>query len=152
MAAMKSRLLIAALALATTPFAALAQVSITDPWVRGTVPGQKVTGAFMQITSATDASLVAVTSPVAKVTEIHTMSHEGGVMKMRRVEAIALPAGKPVELGPGGYHVMLMDVGQPLKEGETVPLTLTFADKAGNRTTQAVSATVRALAAPAHKH
>ena len=57
-------------------------------------------------------------------------------MKMRRVEAISLPAGKPVELGPGGYHVMLMDVGQPLKEGETVPLTLTFADKAGNRTTR----------------
>jgi len=149
---MKSRFRIAAFALALLPFAAQADVSVSDAWVRGTVPGQKVTGAFMQITSATDASLVAVTSPVAKVAEIHTMSHEGGVMKMRRVEAIALPAGKPVELGPGGYHVMLMDVGQPLKEGETVPLTLTFADKAGNRTTLAVSATVRALAAPAHKH
>ena len=149
---MKSRFRIAAFALALLPFTAQADVSVSDAWVRGTVPGQKVTGAFMQITSATDASLVAVTSPVAKVAEIHTMSHEGGVMKMRRVEAIALPAGKPVELGPGGYHVMLMDVGQPLKEGETVPLTLTFADKAGNRTTLAVSATVRALAAPAHKH
>jgi periplasmic copper chaperone A len=152
MAAMKSGLLLAAIALACTPFAALAQVSVSDAWVRGTVQGQKATGAFMQITSATDASLVAVTSPVAKVAEIHTMSHEGGVMKMRRIEAISLPAGKPVELGPGGYHVMLMDVGQPLKEGDKVPLTLTFADKAGNRTTQAVSATVRPLASPAHKH
>jgi periplasmic copper chaperone A len=152
MLTMKMRLFLATVAVALTPLTALAQVSISDAWVRGTVPGQKVTGAFMQITSATDASLVAVTSPVAKVAEIHTMSHEGGVMKMRRVEAIALPAGKPVELGPGGYHVMLMDVGQALKEGDKVPLTLTFADKAGNRTTQAVSATVRALAAPAHKH
>jgi periplasmic copper chaperone A len=152
MLTMKTRLFLATVAVALTPLTALAQVSISDAWVRGTVPGQKVTGAFMQITSATDASLVAVASPVAKVAEIHTMSHEGGVMKMRRVEAIALPAGKPVELGPGGYHVMLMDVGQALKEGDKVPLTLTFADKAGNRTTQAVSATVRALAAPAHKH
>jgi copper(I)-binding protein len=149
---MKTRLFLATVALALTPFAALAQVSVTDAWVRGTVPGQKVTGAFMQITSATDASLVAVTSPVAKVAEIHTMSHDGGVMKMRPVEAIPLPAGKAVELGPGGYHVMLMDVGQPLKEGDTVPLTLTFADKAGKKTTQSVTATVRALAAPAHKH
>jgi periplasmic copper chaperone A len=152
MLTMKTRLFLATVAVALTPLTALAQVSISDAWVRGTVPGQKVTGAFMQITSATDVSLVAVASPVAKVAEIHTMSHEGGVMKMRRVEAIALPAGKPVELGPGGYHVMLMDVGQALKEGDKVPLTLTFADKAGNRTTQAVSATVRALAAPAHKH
>ena len=152
MAAMKHTHFLAAFVLALTPLAALGQVSVTDAWVRGTVPGQKVTGAFMQITSANDVSLVAVTSPVAKVVEIHTMSHEGGVMKMRRVEAIALPAGKPVELGPGGYHVMLMDVGQPLKEGESVPLTLTFADKAGHKTTQAVSATVRALASTSHKH
>ena len=152
MTAMKSRFRIALLAFALLPFAAQADVSVSDAWVRGTVPGQKVTGAFMQITSAADTSLVAVTSPVAKVVEIHSMSHEGGVMKMRRIEAIPVPAGKPVELGPGGYHVMLMDVSQPLKEGEQVPLTLTFADKAGNRTTQSVSATVRGLGAPSHKH
>ena len=149
---MKTKLRIACIAFALAPLAAAAQVSVKDAWVRGTVAGQKATGAFMQITSATDTALVAVASPVAKVVEIHTMSHEGGVMKMRAVDAIAVPAGKPVELGPGGFHVMLMDLGQPLKEGEKVPLTLTFADKSGKKTTQEVTATVRPLATAQHKH
>jgi copper(I)-binding protein len=73
------------------------------------------------------------------------MTMDGGMMKMRAIPQIALPAGKPVTLGPGGYHVMLMDLAQPLKEGETVPVTLTFADKDGRRTTQDVKAPVRAL-------
>lgn len=152
MKAMKTTLFIAGFALALAPLAAFAQVSIKDPWVRGTVPGQKATGAFMQITSGADTSLVAVTSPVAKVVEIHTMTHEGGVMKMRAVDAVSVPAGKPVELSPGGFHVMLMDLGQPLKEGEKVPLTLTFADKSGKKTTQDVTATVRALNTSPMKH
>jgi copper(I)-binding protein len=152
MPAMDKRLVVAGLALALAPLSALAQVSVKDAWVRGTVPGQKATGAFMQITSGSDTSLVAVASPVAKVVEIHTMSHEGGVMKMRAVPAIPVPAGKPVELSPGGYHVMLMDLGRPLKEGDKVPLTLTFADKAGKKSTQDVTATVRALAAAHGKH
>jgi copper(I)-binding protein len=149
---MNPRRLLASLALAALPLAAMAQVSIKDPWVRGTVAGQKATGAFMQITSGSDTSLVAVSSPVAKVVEIHTMSHEGGVMKMRAVDAIRVPAGKTVELGPGGFHVMLMELGQPLKEGDKVPMTLTFADKSGKRTTQEVTATVRPLASSQHKH
>lgn len=143
----------AGLVLALAAVAAHAQVVVKDAWVRGTVPGQKATGAFMQLQSPSDASLVAVSSPVAKVVEIHTMAMEGGVMKMRPVEAIALPAGSAVDLKPGGYHVMLMDVGA-LKDGETVPLKLTFADKAGKRTTQDVNAVVRPLAdgagAPRH--
>jgi copper(I)-binding protein len=149
---MKTRLVVAGLALVLAPLAAMAQVSVEDAWVRGTVPGQKATGAFMQITSGSDTSLVAVTSPVAKVVEIHTMSHEGGMMKMRAVDAIPVPAGKRVELSPGGYHVMLMDLGQPLKEGDKVRLTLTFADKAGKKSTQDVTATVRPLASGQHKH
>ena len=152
MPGMKSKLFIALLAFSLTPVAALAQVAVKDAWVRGTVPGQKATGAFMQLTSSTDTSLVTVTSPVAKVVEIHTITHEGGVMKMRAVDALPVPAGKPVELGPGGFHVMLMDLGQPLKEGDKVPLTLTFADKAGKKTTQDVTATVRALTSGQHKH
>ena len=152
MAVMKSKLLIACLAFALAPLAAIAQVSVKDPWVRGTVAGQKATGAFMQITSGSDASLVAVPSPAAKVVEIHSMTHDGGVMKMRAIETLALPAGKPVDLSPGGYHVMLMDRVQPLKEGEKVPLTLTFADKSGKKTMQEVTATVRALAAAHPKH
>jgi copper(I)-binding protein len=132
--------------------AAYADVTVTDVWIRGTVAGQRATGAFMQLRSPADASLVAVATPAAKAAELHTMVHEGGVMKMRAVPSIALPAGKTVELGPGGYHVMLLDIGKPMKEGDSVPVTLTFADKDGHRTTQEVTATVRALNAPAMKH
>jgi copper(I)-binding protein len=151
MAAMKSKLLIACLAWLLAP-SAFAQVSVKDAWVRGTVAGQSATGAFMQLASTADTSLVGVTSPVAKVVEIHSMVQEGGVMKMRPLTALALPAGKPVELSPGGYHVMLMDLAQPLKDGDKVPLTLTFADKSGKKTTQEVTATVRPLASAQHKH
>ena len=148
---MKSTLLVALLACALAPVA-IAQVAVKDPWVRGTVPGQNATGAFMQLSSAADTSLVAVTSPVAKVVEIHSMTHEGGMMKMRQVPSLPVLAGKPVELAPGGYHVMLMDLAQPLKDGEKVPLTLTFADKAGRKTTQEVTATVRPLTSGHVKH
>ena len=132
---------------------AAAQVTVTDPWARATVAGQKATGAFMQLTSAADAALVGAASPVAKVVEIHEMKMDAGVMKMAAVGKLPLPAGKPVELKPGGYHVMLMDLTQPLKEGETIPLTLSVADAAGRVTKVEVRAAVRALtaAAPAPK-
>ena len=133
------------LALITAP--ALAQVTVTDAWVRGTVPGQKATGAFMSITSATDATLVSASSPAAKVVEIHEMAMDGGVMKMRAVDKLSLPAGKPVQLKPGSYHVMLMDITEPLAEGQTVPVTLTFVGKDGKKTTQEVKAPVKALTA-----
>ena len=130
----------------TMTLPAAAQVAVTDAWVRGTVPGQKVTGAFMQLKSPTGAALVAVTSPVAKLAEIHEMKQDGGVMRMRAVDKVALPAGKSVEFKPGGYHVMLMELSQPLKEGDHVPLTLTYLDKAGASRTVTVRATVRPLA------
>jgi hypothetical protein len=85
----------------------------------------------MQLKSAADTALVSASSPVAGVVEIHEMKMDGGVMKMSAVKSLAVPAGKGVELKPGGYHVMLMDLKQPLKEGETVPVTLNFEDKAG---------------------
>jgi copper(I)-binding protein len=122
-----------------------AQVTVTDPWVRGTVAGQKATGAFMQLKSPADAALVAAASPVAKIVEIHEMKMEGGMMKMSAIDKLALPAGKAVELKPGSYHVMLMDLVQPLKEGETVPLKLTFEDKAGKKQTVEVKAQVKAV-------
>ena len=124
---------------------AAAQVSVTDAWVRGTVAGQKATGAFMQLKSPTDIALVDAASPAAKIVEIHEMKMEGGMMKMRAVEKLPLPAGKAVELKPGGYHVMLMDLVQPLKEGDAVPLKLTFEDKAGKKQTLEVKAQVKAL-------
>src|SRR6266545_8099496 len=111
--------------------AACAQIAVADAWVRATVPGQRTAGAFMQLKSATDAGLVGVSSPIAKVVEIHEMKLDAGVMKMRAVDRLDLPAGKPVALSPGGYHVMLMGVAQPLKEGDRVPLTLVVEDKSG---------------------
>jgi len=146
---MNSRISFLGLLLALITAPALAQVTVTDAWVRGTVPGQKATGAFMSITSATDATLVSASSPAAKVVEIHEMAMDGGVMKMRAVDKLALPAGKPVQLKPGSYHVMLMGITEPLAEGQTVPVTLTFVGKDGKKTTQEVKAPVKALTAAA---
>jgi len=133
---------------------AFAQVTVADPWVRATVTAQKASGAFMTLTSARDARLVEASSPVAGVVEIHEMAMQNNVMRMRAVGGLDLPAGKAVELKPGGYHVMLMELKAPLKAGDTVPIRLVFegADKA--RETVEVKATVRALGAsqPALKH
>jgi periplasmic copper chaperone A len=130
---------------------AVAQTTVKDAWVRGTVPAQKATGAFMQITSAQGGKLVSAASPIAGTVEIHEMKMEGGVMKMGPVPGLALPAGQAVELKPGGYHVMLMDLKQPVKAGETVPLTLVVEGLDGKKETLEVKAPVRALgAAPAN--
>ena len=128
--------------------AALAQTSVTDLWVRGTVPQQKASGAFMQITSAQGGKLVSVSSPVAGVAEVHEMAMEGTTMRMRAVPALELPAGRAVTLEPGGYHVMLMDLKATLKAGDTVPLTLVVEGKDGKRETVEVRAPVRPLGAP----
>src|SRR5512144_1575989 len=125
------------------PAPAMAQVSIADAWARAVVPGQNATGAFMRLTAASDATLVDVASPAAQFVEIHEMRMEGGVMRMSAVEKLPLPAGKPVELRPGGYHVMLMDLKAPLRAGDVVPLTLTIEDKAGKKQKIDVKATVR---------
>lgn len=102
----------------------LAQVAISDAWVRATVAKQAATGAFMRITAQQDARLVDVMSPIAKTVELHEMSMENNVMRMRPIAGIALPAGKAVDLKPGGYHIMLMRLDKPVSEGDTVPLTL----------------------------
>jgi copper(I)-binding protein len=106
-------------------------VEVKDAWVRTTVPGQKASGAFMSITSKEGAKLVAVSSPVSGVTQVHEMKIEGDIMKMRPVPVLDIPAGKTLELKPGGYHVMLLDLKAPLAKGSTVPLTLVFNDAKG---------------------
>ena len=149
------RITLAALMFAAFPV--LAQVTVKDPWVRATVPAQKATGAFMQITSAQDARLVEARSPVAGVVEVHEMVMEKEVMKMRAMKGLDLPAGKTVELKPGGYHVMLMDLKEQMKEGTTVPVTLVVESKDRKRSTVEVKAAVKPLTTPAkaepeHKH
>jgi periplasmic copper chaperone A len=112
--------------------AAFAQaVQVEGAWARASVPGQKATGAFMKLTARDGAQLVGASSPVAGVTEVHEMKMEGDVMKMRAIPSLDLPAGKAVELKPGGYHVMLLDLKQTLVKDSTVPLTLVFKDARG---------------------
>ena len=112
--------------------------------MRGTVPAQTTTGAFMTITSTAEAKLVGAASPVAKMVEIHESMMHGGTAQMHEVQAVALPAGKAVELKPGGHHVMLMGLAKPLKPGDTVPITLTIEEK-GKRSKLEVKASVRPL-------
>ncbi len=154
----KSAVLIAGTTVLT--LSAHAQVSVKDAWVRATVPQQKATGAFMQLTASQDTRLVAVTTPLTPLAEVHEMAMQDDVMRMRQVSGIELPAGKTVELKPGGYHVMLMDLPTQVKPGDTVPLTLVFENKSGGRQTQDLKVPVRALNAAAapkdeqvhHKH
>ena len=135
--------------LALASLASIAQVTVSEPWVRATVPQQKATGAFMKLQSAQDAKLISAKSAVAGVVEVHEMAVDAGVMKMRAVDGLVLPMGKAVDLKPGGYHVMLMDLKSQLKEGDAVPLTLTFETKDGKRQTMEVKATARNMSAPA---
>jgi copper(I)-binding protein len=135
-----------ALALAAMAAPALAQVQVIDAWARATVVGQKGTGAFMKLTAPEGATLVGAVSPVAGVVEIHEMAMEGTVMRMRALpKGLALPAGKAVELKPGGYHVMLMDLKQQLKAGEKVKLDLQFELRDKQRVTQPMEIEVRSV-------
>ncbi|WP_397536186.1 copper chaperone PCu(A)C [Roseateles sp.] len=132
---------------------ALAQVTVKDAWVRATVTQQKATGAFMQLQSTSNARLVEARSPVAGVVEIHEMVMDGSTMRMRAVQGLDLPAGRSVELKPGGYHVMLMDLKAPIAAGQDVPLTLVFEGADKKRQTVDLKASARALgAAPMHGH
>jgi periplasmic copper chaperone A len=143
-----------ALLLATT--LAQAQTTVAEPWVRGTVAQQKASGMFARITSAQGGKLVSASSPVAGVVEIHEMAMSGDVMKMRALpNGLDLPAGKAVELKPGGYHVMLMDLKQQLKAGDMVPVTLVIEGADKKRETVEIKAPVKAMnptAAQQHKH
>ncbi|MBC7780669.1 MAG: copper chaperone PCu(A)C [Proteobacteria bacterium] len=139
---------LAMLGAATTGFA---QVTIDDPWVRGTVTGMRSTGAFMRITSASQTRLVGASSAASRIVEIHQMTTVDNVMRMRAVDAVPVAPGRPLELRPGGYHMMLVDLTGPLEKGATIPITLTFEGKDGKREQVAVQAQVRPVTAEAKK-
>ena len=131
-------------------------VEVKNAWVRATVQGQKATGAFMQITAPAASTLVSVSTPVAGVAEVHEMKMDGDVMRMRPLtKGLELPAGKAVQLKPGGYHLMLMDLKLPLQKDTTIPVTLTLQDSKGMQSTQDLRVPVLS-AAPAgpgeHQH
>ena len=146
--------LCATLLAATLSTALWAQsVEVKDAWARATVQGQMATGAFMKLTAKEGSRLVSASSPAAGVTEVHEMSMDNGVMKMRAIPGLDLPAGKAVELKPGGYHVMLMDLKAPLQKDTTIPLTLVFKDAKGVETKTELKVPVNSAAPMAeHKH
>ena len=120
-----------------------AQIDVKDAWARPAVPGQSGTGAFMSLTAPQGAKLIGVASAVAGVTEIHEMAMVGNVMRMRAIPQLDLPAGKAVELKPGGYHVMLMDLKRPLAIGEKITIDFRIETADGKRATLPVAVDVR---------
>ncbi|MEY4676177.1 MAG: hypothetical protein RLZZ470_684 [Pseudomonadota bacterium] len=126
--------------LLTAALAAQAQVKVSDAWARATVKGQKATGVFMNLTAPKATRLVGVKTELTKVAEVHEMKMDKDVMKMQSVKALDLPAGQIVSLKPGSYHVMLMDLKEPVAEDSHVVLTLLFEDAAGVKTQQEVHA------------
>ena len=136
-----------------TPIAWAQPVAVADAWARATVTGQKASGVFMKLTAAQATRLVGASSPVAGVVEVHEMKMEKDVMKMAAIAELDLPAGKTVELKPGGYHVMLMDLKNPLADKSNIPLTLTFEDAKGQKSQQVLQVPVRAMnMMSTHKH
>lgn len=123
------RLILAAAAALLLPLGTLAQstVTVSGVWVRETVPGRNVTAAYATVENpgTADLQIVGASAEVAGRVEMHEMMRSGDMMKMSPVKAITVPAKGKVELKPGGLHIMLFDLKRPLKEGETVELTLT---------------------------
>ena len=150
---MKALVAAAFLASAASLPAWAANVSVTDAWARATMPGQKVSGAYMQIQSDADARLLGASSPAVPRVEVHEMKMDGDVMRMREVKAIDLPKGKTVSLEPGGFHIMLMNLPQPIAAGDVIPLILTV-ESGGKQQTIEVKAEARGVgnAMPMHHH
>ena len=136
-----SRFALAALLAAAA--AAHAQVAVDKPWVRTTVVQQTTTAAYLTITSVQGGRLVEASSPVATSAEVHEMKMDGDMMKMRGVDVLPLPAGKPVEFKPNGYHLMLTGLKSQVKAGDVVPIRLIVEDAKGKRQVVDVQATAR---------
>lgn len=147
---MKNLLASLLFSLASAAFAQ-APVSVQGAWARGTVAGQASTGAYMTLTAREPLTLLGAESPAAGIIEIHEMKMVGDVMKMRAADTLPLESGKPLELKPGGYHLMLMDLKQPFKPGTSIAITLRFRDARGVESQLPVTVPVN-NAAPAHGH
>ncbi|KAB2898861.1 MAG: copper chaperone PCu(A)C [Burkholderiaceae bacterium] len=123
----------------------VAPVDVKNAWVRATVPGQHGAGAFMVLQAPMGARLVGAATPAAGVAEIHEMKMDGDTMRMRPVTMLELPERQPVALSPGGYHLMLMDLKEPLVAGRSIALTLQFEDKAGIRMQRELNVEVKGV-------
>ena len=118
-------------------------VKVVEPWARSTVPGQRVGAVYMELTARQNLRLTAVRTSAAETAEVHRMQMENGMMRMRALPFLALPAGKAVKLAPGGYHIMLFDLKRSLVPGQKLKLELTLEDSAKRRHRVPVEAIVR---------
>ena len=148
-------LLLAGLMVSAGALAASADtVTVQEPYVRLAPPNAPATGAFMVIKNSgdKDVKVVKADNPASKVTELHTHLNDGGVMRMRPVAAIEVKAKGEAVLQPGGLHVMMINLLAPLKEGDSVPITLTFDDGSSKKVDAKVVRPVAAGAPMDHKH
>ncbi|MGZ5173619.1 MAG: copper chaperone PCu(A)C [Burkholderiales bacterium] len=133
--------------------AAAQGVKAANAWARATAPGQKNASVYLELTSESNAAVVVVGSPAAAHAELHSMTMSDGVMRMRPLARIELPAGQTVKLSPNGLHVMLVDLKQPLKEGAKLPLVLSVQSSGTSLTTLNIEAEVRGIdGSPPHQH
>lgn len=131
---------------AAEPVTTADTVKLTDAWVRATNPGQAVGAAYLTLSSAQDVTLTKVESDLTESVEIHSMSMQNGVMKMRMLDTLSLVAGKPYRLAPGGFHLMLFDLKKPLNVGEQVNFVLYFKNKNNAEFKQNIKAMVKSSA------
>lgn len=133
-----------ALSLLLTSFCANSAVEISGAWARATPPGQDVGAAYMNLKSDLTVQLIGAVTPIADSVEFHEMSMNNGVMKMRMLETMPLPAGKIVKLTPGGFHLMLFDLKKQLIPGKSFEIELTLKDAKGKTRKQKISVPVKA--------
>ena len=126
--------------------------TISDVWVKATIPGGSVSGAYMQIKSAATVKLIKVESPAAGLIELHESKMTNGVMEMNAVDGVDIAAGKSVTLKPGGMHVMMMKIAKPIVVGDKVPLTLTFMGPGKNSFQVKVDAVAKEKDGGPHQH
>jgi copper(I)-binding protein len=127
-------------------------ISVDNAWVRPTVGEQDATGGYLTITSQEPLALVGVASPAADIAEVHEMKMDGDIMRMRMAERIELKAGEPLELKPGGYHLMLMSLTAPIQAGQEIELSLQFEKPDGSRIEMPVKAVAGQNAAGGGHH
>ena len=127
-------------------------VTITNAWAKTTVPGGKESAAYMDIKSTAPVKLLKAETSIAGNVEIHNMSMKDGVMEMKAVDAIDVPANKTISLKPGGYHVMLMMLAASINKGDSVPIKLTFEGADKKPFTVDVKANAKESNSADHKH
>jgi periplasmic copper chaperone A len=147
----KTTIALMLLALSVSAAYAYTSVSFLRPWAPATKPGQKTGAAYMELEASDSAVIIKIESPQAKAVEVHSTTNDKGVMKMRKVDRLELPAGAAVKFEPGGMHLMLIGLKQPLKAGDTVVVKFTLLGADKKETSMQVDVAVRDAAAATTK-